>query len=158
MSFRLESWCITGVGFLLLHLASGAGAQSAIDRIVNHPNYSTTYEAGKIVNSQRETPAKGHLNDVLKAGRWQQVYGAGEEKTAGYTDTQDFIRQIQAGLADWGAELGVADGVMGPKTEAAIREYQSANGMTVTGKPSVELYKSLQKPVPTPRPVDAPAD
>lgn len=129
-------------------LPSMGAAQSAIDRIVNNPDYSTTYEAGNIVNSQRNEPVKGHLRDALKADRWQKVYGAEEARIAGYADPQDFVRQIQIGLADWGADLGPPDGVLGPKTEAAIREYQAANAMMVTGKPSAALYKSLQNRLP----------
>ena len=39
------------------------------------------------------------------------------------TQNQDLIRQAQIALRDAGFEPGTIDGVMGPKTEAALRQF-----------------------------------
>ncbi|MDQ2095216.1 lytic murein transglycosylase [Rhodalgimonas zhirmunskyi] len=52
-------------------------------------------------------------------------------------------KRIQARLTAKGFDAGTPDGVFGKKTEAAIRAYQQANGMAVTGEPSKALLASL---------------
>ncbi|MFW2541379.1 lytic murein transglycosylase [Primorskyibacter sp. 2E107] len=48
-------------------------------------------------------------------------------------------KALQAGLTRRGYDAGKADGVIGKKTEAAIRAYQQAEGLPVTGTPSKAL-------------------
>ena len=45
----------------------------------------------------------------------------------------DPVRQLQARLMELGYHPGAADGVFGPLTEAAVREYQTAVGLTPDG-------------------------
>jgi peptidoglycan hydrolase-like protein with peptidoglycan-binding domain len=40
---------------------------------------------------------------------------------------------IQRGLTDLGYDVGTIDGVIGPKSEAAIRDLQAQRGQAVTG-------------------------
>ncbi len=42
-----------------------------------------------------------------------------------------------------GAYSGPADGINGPQTEQAIKEYQAANNLAVTGQPSAQLLNSM---------------
>jgi len=48
-------------------------------------------------------------------------------------DQRESVRAAQRRLIDLGFLAGSADGVYGPKTEAALREYQSQNGLEPTG-------------------------
>lgn len=43
------------------------------------------------------------------------------------------VRQIQQRLIQWGYLTGTADGVYGPKTEAAVKRFQRNNGLTPDG-------------------------
>ena len=52
------------------------------------------------------------------------------------------IQKLLGGLKIYG---GTADGAMGPRTAAAIKEFQAMSGMTVDGKPSVELLDNLRE-------------
>lgn len=52
------------------------------------------------------------------------------------------IQKLLTGLKLYG---GTADGAMGPRTAAAIKEFQAMSGMTVDGKPSVELLENLRE-------------
>lgn len=54
------------------------------------------------------------------------------------------IAEMQKMLASLKIYSGAADGAMGPRTAAAIREFQAMAGMPVDGKPSIELLESLR--------------
>ncbi len=53
------------------------------------------------------------------------------------------VSQIQEYLIDSGLYPGPADGINGPQTKDAIRTYQSANALTVTGQASDELLRHM---------------
>lgn len=46
----------------------------------------------------------------------------------------DMVRDAQIALRDAGYEPGRIDGVMGPTTQAAIREFQASYGLPQTGR------------------------
>jgi peptidoglycan hydrolase-like protein with peptidoglycan-binding domain len=54
------------------------------------------------------------------------------------------VRNVQLALNQLGYSAGTADGVMGPKTRAAIRAYQIDSGLPASGEPSVALHERLQ--------------
>jgi hypothetical protein len=53
------------------------------------------------------------------------------------------VREIQSLLNDRGFFAGSEDGLMGPKTARAIRDYQKLANLRVTGKPSRSLLEFL---------------
>ena len=53
------------------------------------------------------------------------------------------VRNIQAILNNNGFDAGTPDGVMGKKTTAAIKAFQSSIGMEVTGEIDDKLVKEL---------------
>lgn len=57
----------------------------------------------------------------------------------------DRIAKVQAGLQEFGNEAIEADGLMGAKTEAAIREFQSLFGLPVTGRADQEVYAKMKE-------------
>lgn len=48
--------------------------------------------------------------------------------------TGETVTQIQTRLKEWGYYSGEVDGVYGSKTEAAVRYFQSKNGLSVDGQ------------------------
>ena len=52
-------------------------------------------------------------------------------------------RALQRRLTAAGHDTGGDDGVIGPRTTQAIRDYQRANGLPVTGAPSRALLDGL---------------
>ena len=50
---------------------------------------------------------------------------------------------IQEGLEDLGYPTGGADGIIGPNTRQAIRDYQTARGLTADGFPSASLLTRM---------------
>ena len=55
----------------------------------------------------------------------------------------DRVRTIQRLLLELNFSRDVPDGVNGPNTRAAIRDYERAAGLDVTGEPSRALFDSL---------------
>lgn len=66
----------------------------------------------------------------------------GDAQTAS-VDVEKAVRNIQAILNNNGYDAGPADGVMGAKTQAAIKAFQAANGMEADGQVDDELVKAL---------------
>ncbi len=56
-----------------------------------------------------------------------------------------FDKTVQQQLADVGCHPGTVDGVMGPHTDAAIREFQQAAGLEVDGELGPETEAALEK-------------
>lgn len=56
---------------------------------------------------------------------------------------QAMIAQIQEYLMLTGAYAGPADGISGPQTEKAIKDYQAANNLPVNGQVSADLLNSM---------------
>lgn len=55
------------------------------------------------------------------------------------------IIRIQAGLKAFGNDGIELDGVVGPRTRAAIREFQTLFGLEVTGEPDDVLYAKMRE-------------
>ena len=53
------------------------------------------------------------------------------------------VKAMQQALKDKGHDPGSVDGEMGPKTEAAIRDYQQKEGLTATGTADAETMAKL---------------
>jgi Putative peptidoglycan binding domain len=63
---------------------------------------------------------------------------------AGSTVDAATVRAIQSELQTAGYNVGGIDGRLGPKTKAAIRQYEQKNGLPVDGSPSRALLDHLR--------------
>lgn len=57
-----------------------------------------------------------------------------EKLGAGKPASADDVRSAQQALRAKGYNPGPSDGVMGPRTEAAVRQFQQKEGLTETGR------------------------
>ena len=74
--------------------------------------------------------------------------GSGETTTTlAEGQTIRFDEQIQKELAEVGCHPGTVDGVMGPKTDEAIRAFQTADGLTVDGELGPDTDSALKTAV-----------
>ncbi len=85
-----------------------------------------------------------------KAQRLANTWKPGAAATTGVTTPaarpatyQEVSAAIQQGLNELGYDAGTPDGVMGGKTRAAIRDYQTDRGIPVDGQPSQALLDHL---------------
>jgi peptidoglycan hydrolase-like protein with peptidoglycan-binding domain len=53
------------------------------------------------------------------------------------------VKAMQQALKDKGHDPGSVDGEMGPKTEAALRDYQQKEGLTATGTADADTMAKL---------------
>ncbi len=56
----------------------------------------------------------------------------------------DTIRNAQQALQRGGFNVGPIDGVPGPRTQAAVREFQQRNGLTPSGELDAQTLKALE--------------
>lgn len=81
----------------------------------------------------------GYLSDRLAGG--PPIRGSFGPDATGLTQAER--RRLQARLNALGYDVGTPDGVVGTRTEAAIRDYQRDQGLEVTGQPSPALLARL---------------
>ncbi|QBX99380.1 lytic murein transglycosylase [Rhodophyticola sp. CCM32] len=91
-------------------------------------------------NSQNYGLGVGYLSDRLAGGPGLRAAFPPDRFGLSITDRQTLQRR----LTDAGYDTGGDDGVIGPRTEAAIRAYQQATGLAVTGEPSQALLRRLR--------------
>ncbi|MFK7877645.1 MAG: lytic murein transglycosylase [Paracoccaceae bacterium] len=107
------------------------------------PAFAVSSNFGVILrynNAENYAIGIGHLSDRIAGG------GAirGDFGPDAYGLTLPERKDLQRGLNRAGFDVGDADGVLGRKTEAAIRAYQRASGLAETGKPSPALLARLR--------------
>lgn len=73
----------------------------------------------------------------------QQQSQQGQQQQGQQQANKDQIRQAQQRLKDLGFYEGQIDGIYGPETEAALREYQARQGLQVTGALTQETQQAL---------------
>ena len=91
-------------------------------------------------NAESYAIGVGHLSDRIAGGPPIQA-SFGPDR---YGLTLEDRKALQRGLTRAGFDAGTADGVLGPRTEAAITAYQRAEGLSVTGTPSRALLARLR--------------
>lgn len=55
----------------------------------------------------------------------------------------DLVKQAQQKLSAQGHEVGPADGIMGPKTQEGLKEFQQSKGLEATGELNRETLSAL---------------
>lgn len=59
---------------------------------------------------------------------------------------RDTVREVQRALNDKGFSAGAPDGIMGPHTEQALRDFQQSQGLGVTGSLDAPTLSALGVP------------
>ena len=142
------AWFRNGCGALALDQHGGPQGKSAMSQAQAEARAMRSCEAAggagcTVVGSQCAGPGG-------QAGTWsgsERVLAASETETA--TREAELLTRatqareealtraqrihVQRGLASLGFEAGPADGVFGPRTRAAIRDWQDAKGLDATG-------------------------
>ena len=123
-------------------VVNGSPGGSVIQPQPGGPRFAVTSNFGVIKrynNSDSYAIGVGHLAD--------RIAGAGPLRTAFPPDEYGLLKDdriaLQQGLTARGFDTGGADGVIGPKSRAAISDYQRSIGVPVTGDPSPSLLASL---------------
>ena len=89
----------------------------------------------------------GHQN---KQTSQQQGTPSSEQQASQATQSQgtqqdsSAVRQAQEQLSSLGHDVGPVDGVMGPKTQAAVKEFQESKGLQASGQLDSQTLTALQ--------------
>src|SRR5262249_38695872 len=100
--------------------------------------------ASAAVALKESEPAAPTSSDIARA-QPKPVDANKRERDAGPATTVDQVKAIQALLRDLRFSREAPDGVMGPATRAAIRDYERSLGLAETGQPSKTLFESLKE-------------
>lgn len=122
---------------------SGAGLGAAVGVAVGAVTGLTIVEGALI--GAAAGGATGLLTDKSQVNLGDPIWKKGDKAQAGAP--ADTVRRIQSGLAQLGFDPGPADGKAGPKTRAAIREYQTRHQLAVDGQPTDALWAHIQKQI-----------
>ncbi|HSM69175.1 MAG TPA: SEL1-like repeat protein [Xanthomonadales bacterium] len=126
--------------------AQGKGV--AQDKVQAHKWYN-------IAASRGHTHAAEARDDLAQEMRWPRIAEARQlarqwrpgaaTPAVQPMSYQELSAAIQQGLNTLGYDPGPADGVMGGRTRAAIRDYQKDQGVPIDGQPSQELLRHLEE-------------
>ena len=88
-----------------------------------------------------------HPKKTLKPGEKSASLSYGEGFIGYQSERQTVLVAVdtQEALLALGYDIGDIDGVIGSRTRKAIRTFQQANGLSVTGKPSTNLVDAMRK-------------
>ncbi|MGH7793949.1 MAG: peptidoglycan-binding domain-containing protein [Candidatus Binatia bacterium] len=89
---------------------------------------------------QRSSP--GSSSD-LQRERGSARGGMQGQRTAGQQLSKDKVKAIQEALKDKGNDPGQIDGIMGPKTQQALRAFQKSENLQVTGRVDEKTASAL---------------
>jgi peptidoglycan hydrolase-like protein with peptidoglycan-binding domain len=125
-------------------VTNGTGGGQIIQPQAGGPRFSVTSNFQVIKrynNSNAYAIGVGHLAD--------RIAGGGPLQTSFPPDangmTKDDRQALQQGLTELGFDTDGVDGVIGPNTQNAIRDYQRSRGLPITGEPSLDLLRSLDQ-------------
>ncbi|MGB3338993.1 MAG: lytic murein transglycosylase [Devosia sp.] len=117
-----------------LYMPAGAGGPA----FVLLPNFDVIKRYN---NSDSYALAVGHLADrIIGGGNFATAWPAGD-----YALTKAQRAELQGLLARAGYDVGSPDGVVGPKTRAAVLAYQSRVGLPADGYISGRLLEALKR-------------
>ncbi len=91
----------------------------------------------------RHSVSNGHADPLRQAVAGARAASTDAAVPLAPAATGYDLATIQRGLLAKGYDTGPADGRMGERTRVAIRQFQAAEGLPVTGEPSAELQARL---------------
>lgn len=126
---------------------SGAGVGAGAGAVIGAITGLTVLEAaalgavGGALTGALTKPDQVNLgNPAWKQGVSDQSVPAANATPAVVSST---VVDIQRGLTRLGYDCGQADGIYGPRTRNAIRQYQEKNGLVVDGHATPELARHI---------------
>lgn len=121
--------------FQILEEGQPRANESYVLNVDGHWTKGTTDAEGTVVEFIPPNARKARL----LLGEEQQEYVL----DLGYLDPIDQLSGVQSRLNNLGFDCGPVDGVLGPNTKAAIKEFQKEHSLQETGTPDQETKQKL---------------
>lgn len=129
---------LDAIGLFLLVIAVGAILANALYRQPGpHPSPIFAVKPRPVATE----PAEGVVPPMPRA----RPAGIVPAKPDAARPRADIVGDIQRELTRRGLYDGPADGMMGPKTDAAIRDFEAAAKLKPTGEPTEEMLAAIQR-------------
>src|SRR5438093_11886587 len=143
--------------FLVFAMAPIAPAQSTQNQTQDQTKKQTEKKGNRKTETEKTTEKRTETQQKTQTDQNAQTEKkAPSEKKTGTTGktgakkakktgalSQDKVRQAQMALKNEGFDPGPIDGIMGPMTMTALRNYQSHNQLQVTGTLTPETENAL---------------
>lgn len=127
--------------WLSLAASHGVEARKTLD------NLAAKMTAEQIAEAERAAAAWQPRLSETSPAQGEKAVGDAEPGTralaAATGPSREQVREVQSQLSSLGYEVGPADGVAGPRTRAAVREFQGQNSLPVTGAVNEDLIAQL---------------
>jgi len=98
---------------------------------------------------------------TIKSGKWthyaipaglyseEEIPASTTRRTLRRGSTGEDVKELQTRLASWGYLPGKIDGIYGKQTEAAVKAFQTANGLAADGICGQQTWAAVLQPVET---------
>lgn len=86
---------------------------------------------------------KADKSSAVESGMQSSGMATMDQQQKAASLSEDQVRELQNLLKNEGYEVGDADGMIGPDTTEAIRQYQTDRDLEVTGIPNEKTLRSL---------------
>jgi peptidoglycan hydrolase-like protein with peptidoglycan-binding domain len=85
----------------------------------------------------------GSADKMDKGDKTQRAGGGKSDRMTGGGQNKEQVKAVQQALKDKGHDPGDVDGVMGPKTKSALRDFQKKEGLKGSGQLDTETMSKL---------------
>jgi peptidoglycan hydrolase-like protein with peptidoglycan-binding domain len=141
---------VDAIGIFVLVMAAGAILINALYRQPGpHPAPIFSIKPRPVA-----TEPAGGIVPALPRSRPESLVAPKAEPTA--RTRADITTDIQRELSRRGLYDGPVDGVTGPKTDSAIRDFETAAKLKVTGEPTEDVLRAILRMPVKPEPVITP--
>lgn len=131
-------------GLVAVGLASCASDKHERQEQQEEESYSSHSEEQSMDESYRQEQTEDEFSmDEFDMGSSDEMAGSHDRPWADQQVSLDDVEKVQEKLNEEGYNVGQVDGLIGPKTEEAIRNYQESNDLASTGELNQETIDSL---------------
>jgi peptidoglycan hydrolase-like protein with peptidoglycan-binding domain len=93
--------------------------------------------------SQMGSSSQMQGTQMEESGRTTSATGQTQQQMAAQQLNQQQVRELQNLLQEKGFNVGQVDGIIGPKTRDALRQFQGSEDIASTGNPDNETLRAL---------------
>lgn len=117
----------------------------SIENVVPHQHWSEKYCPRKLLPVWQQFLQQIQSNEKVSIELDQS-----QRPTLKYGDNGDSVNDLQSSLNKTGFSVGKVDGIFGPKTESAVKEFQKSQNLKIDGIVGSKTWNALEQKDPRP--------